>query len=344
MQEQKLSTIKSIFIKYIYTPIYNFVRRNIRILVALVFIIYISYPVVSKIIEVSKAKSFFSSQSQAKPTLPDLTLNKFNFGAYDNTRNLDSVKSLTFQSDYLIWDHTLDQDRLGQAMDNALSKGRYPLITIEPWNYSNTQSNTDYFLDIVNGKYDTHITNICKKINSYRTVTLVSWGEGADYGVKSRYSWAIADSNLYKQGYMRWHDKCKAMTNNVIFVWTAHGTDQTIEYYPGDPYVDLIGVNSLITDNQLKNSNNKDQEVEVILNNKIKNATNINKVIYLMNLGLENPSKNQDYLNSIVSQLKNAKFPQVLGAIYLNTNDSPTIIPGDKSLDFILSNSQATIF
>jgi endoglucanase len=317
--------------------IINFLRSNLRIFVALSFLSYIFFPIAIKIIEISKNKPFFSTNA-SKPvnTLPELKLNRFNYGFYSQEAIDSKEVDYTFNHEYVNWDDTFDQNNITKALEKSIATLKHPIITLEPWNYSKNISNNQHFRDIVDGKYDKYIINTCKKINSINTVTLVNFAEGADFGSMSRFSWAIDDPILYKQGYMRWHKKCKEVTNNVIFVWSAFGTKKASDYYPGDEFVDILGLNLLINENDLTNSKKKKLELTKIIEEKMKNVSSINKIVYLLDFGIQNPNQNSDYVEEFVNILKENKFPKILGAIYLNTNSSPSLISGTDSFFYKL--------
>ncbi len=313
------------------------IRLNIRVIVALALLTYFTYPVVTKVIEVSKNKAFFTvNASKSLEKLPQLKLTKFNIGIFDPNNDYADNKNLTFTQIFHSWDYTLEQKDLEKKLETIIKSKRHPYLTIEPWGYETLLSNDDYLAKVVTGGYDKHITNTCKKIKQYNELTLVNWGEGADFGGASRYSWATNNYNLYKDAFKHWQEKCKQVANNVIFVWTAYGNKNTELYYPGDDYVDILGLNIQIPEKTLPKTNNYKREATKIIQDKLKNVKNIKRFIYISDFAIENAVENKIYTNEFINLFNSQSIPSILGVIYTNTNQSPSQIQGIKSLDYRL--------
>jgi endoglucanase len=329
------------FIKNTFNSIFNkalfILRLNLRVIVAVGLLTYFTYPVINKVIEVSKNKAFFvSNANKSLEKLPQLKMTQFNSGVFDPTNDFKDQANITFSQFFHSWDYTLEQQVLEKSLDSTIRSKRHPYITIEPWGYTTNVSNDEYLNKIINGEYDRHITNTCKKIKQFNELTLVNWAEGADFGGGSRYSWGTNNSNLYKDAYKRWHNKCKQVANNIIFVWTAFGNKNSELYYPGDDYVDILGFNIQILAKDLPKTNNYNKEAAKIIQDRIKNVKNINRFIYITDFAIENATENKVYTNEFIKIFKSQTINNILGVIYTNTDQSPSQVQGVKPLDYRL--------
>jgi endoglucanase len=312
-------------------------RLNLRVIVALGLLTYFTYPVINKVVEVSKTKSFFAANaSKTLEKLPQLKLTQFNSGVFDPNSEFKNQSGITYTQFFHSWDYTLEQKTLEKALDTTIRSKRHPFITIEPWGYTTNVSNDQYLAKIIAGDYDKHIINTCKKIKEFNELTLVNWAEGADFGAGSRYSWGTNNTNLYKDAYKRWHDKCKQVANNIIFVWTAFGNKNSESYYPGDEYVDILGLNIQILSKDLPKTNNYAREVNKIITERIKNVQNVNRFIYITDFAIENATENKVYTTEFIKLFKSQSISNILGVIYINTDQSPSQKQGVKSLDYRL--------
>lgn len=333
-----MNRLYDLFKKYIIDPIYVIIRINIRIIVASCLLVYLTYPVIIKIRQISATnKPFFTSlASEPLKPLPPIDLAKFNKGIFDPNGDYKNNINIKFNEIYHNWDNTIEQKNLNIALETSIKAGRRPYITIEPWSNDYNISNDQHLLNIVNGKYDNYISNSCRKINQFKELVLVNWGESADFGSKSRYDWATDNSSLYKQAYKQWYNICSKNAKNIIYVWTAFGNDKTSDYYPGDELVNILGLNIQILQSDLPKTNNYKKEALKILQTKIKVLNSINRFIYLTDFAIENSLVNNKYTTEFISILNNNEIENVLGVIFLNTDQSPSLNENEKSLNYKL--------
>lgn len=188
------------FIKEKLLPaIYYFFRRNTRLFAALMFLSAITYPVAIKIVETSSNKVFFDPSSRNNKPLPSLKLNRPNLGVYDQTGKLENA-NITFGHEFAVWENNTEQRQIHKAMDKSIKLGRYPLITLEPWNVIG-EDNDQIMTNISNGIYDKVIKEVCTTINSYYEFAIINFAPEPDLADKSRYRWALSKPEDYKNGY-----------------------------------------------------------------------------------------------------------------------------------------------
>jgi len=141
------------------------------------------------------------------------------------------VDEFGLQNIYLAWEDTVPEN---------FSNEKLLIITWEPY----LKSSDDPILDeISNGQYDTMIRNFARSIDGK---AFLRWGHemNGDW-----YPWA-GEPEKYKTAYIRIHDIfMEEERSDVKFIFSINNEDvprtNSFEmYYPGDDYVDVIGIDA----------------------------------------------------------------------------------------------------
>jgi len=131
----------------------------------------------------------------------------------------------------------------------ARARGKTLQITWEPWHFSDPKAVA--LKDIRSGKYDAYIDSWANSARSFGGEVWLRFGHEMN---GNWYPWTISaqngDAAPYLAAYRRIHDRFrKAGASNVRFIWcfNAESVPQTAwndpkRAYPGDEYVDAIGM------------------------------------------------------------------------------------------------------
>jgi Glycosyl hydrolase family 26 len=298
--------------------IYNFYKRNIRIIYALFFLSLIISPIINQVIKTSKSTPFFGIPTSYKQASKTLKLDKLNYGVLDKSDTFKDNEDITFDQSYITWETTYEQNNLVQAVTKAQENNRTPIINLEPWQLFKEQAGEDYLNKISEGKYDGVISNFCDRINRFNQTVLVSFGQQPDLGYGYRYSWSVDNGEVYKKAFRRWHDTCSSRTNKVIYIWSIEGNEKSMEYYPGDEYVNFIGISMLYqTVDKTTDQTKIEQIAKDYVNGKFKFIDKLNKFVYLLDYGVDAPKESKKiWFDTILgSALENKK---ILGVICIN--------------------------
>jgi hypothetical protein len=214
----------------------------------------------------SKSLSWFNEyrSDRKKMANPD----KFLFGAYDNEVS-ETFQSIVALEDslqmvfplvqvYTAWGSKPEQ-RFPMAEAKAiLDIGSMPVITWEPWLTDfdkekmpgipdTDKRDKDGLKAIANGVYDTYIDKWAGEAKSLNKLVFVRFGH--EMNDPYRYPWG-PQNNKPEDFIAAWKhvvDRFKKIgAENVIWVWSPHPAYTHFdEYYPGDAYVDWIGLGIL---------------------------------------------------------------------------------------------------
>ena len=124
-----------------------------------------------------------------------------------------------------------------------------PIVTVEPWNPDKGVNQSDFTLDkTIEGRWDDHYRAIAMVVKKYGRPVLIRFAhEMNGYW----YPWASVGSNTPALFVAAWQHVVgifrDAGVTNALWVWSPNvlrGTSGTplAEYYPGDKWVDLMGL------------------------------------------------------------------------------------------------------
>ena len=60
-----------------------------------------------------------------------------------------------------------------------------------------------------------------------------------------RYPWASHNAALYQKAYRHFVSTCRLSANNIAYVWSPAGDRDLARYWPGEQYVDCVGLSVL---------------------------------------------------------------------------------------------------
>lgn len=133
--------------------------------------------------------------------------------------------------------------------ETILKHNAIPHIAWEPWWWSNSGKVT--LTDIILGKWDAYISKWAIACANFKHPIFIRWGHEFN---GNWYPWTVAlnkkNPDVYIKAYRRVHDIFKKYgANNVIWIWCMNNKSVPNEQwnrpelcYPGDDYVDWVGI------------------------------------------------------------------------------------------------------
>jgi endoglucanase len=164
------------------------------------------------------------------------------WGVYDPEGEFRNDTEVSIEHLFLPWED-VDLTALLDADAYALARTRALLVTVEPWTWTRDERNTPEALlsGIRSGVYDANMRSICAVLNTLQSPISVRWAQEMD-AVDGQFIWAQWTPADYIASYRRMIDVCRQEAPRVNVVWSPLANSAAPQYYPGDDYVDLVGL------------------------------------------------------------------------------------------------------
>lgn len=162
------------------------------------------------------------------------------FGVYDPDKTMNNSSPLSLRHLYLSW-VDFDYVRFQQEISSLRKSENTPLITVEPW--PEDPSERDILNAIVKGEYDAHLENLCRMLAGVGGTLYLSWGHEMDQDLLERYPWSGKSPTEYVEAYRYVVNFIRERVQaDIRWVWAAVMKEGSLRYWPGDEYVDFVGM------------------------------------------------------------------------------------------------------
>lgn len=257
-------------------------------------------------------------------TTVDLTHSSVNFGVYDYNQQFDTVDNLyAIEHQFINWSDITDSE-LSSEFAQMNERDRWPLITVEPFS-KNNHTPISLLSDIIYGAYDIEISQICRTINKANTPVFLRWGHEME-GMTGRYPWAGAIEEIYIDAYQHVVTQCRLFAENgqVYFVWSPLGQSGSEMYYPGDEYVDYIGLPVFSFGEWEYMNYGTRRSFDQIFKPRYDIVSKFAKPIMIAEMGVTGTKKYQaKWLNDVVQNVD--KYPLLHTVVLFNAVDTPNV-------------------
>lgn len=164
------------------------------------------------------------------------------FGAYDPHGDFASQAGVTTEALFMPWED-VDLATLPVADAYASERGRNLLITVEPWSWDQNFRLTSAGLQqkILDGAYDRNMREIAHLIGQMKSSVILRWGQEME-DRDGRFSWSGWSPSAFVTAYRRMMDIAKKEAPKTKLMWSPKGLPGLKEYYPGNEYVDYVGL------------------------------------------------------------------------------------------------------
>lgn len=242
------------------------------------------------------------------------------YGAYDPEGYYSADAELTIEHLFLPWED-VNLASLLEADVYALERKRALLITIEPWTWTRDERNTPEFLrnGIEEGYYDANMRGVCAVIATLQSPVSIRWGHEMET-VDGQFIWAEWEPEAYVAAYRRMIEICRAEAPNINAVWSPLGLENAAEYYPGDDYVDLVGLSIFGYEPWDMKVLGAPQDYAQLLTQRYDVVKGFNKPVVVAEVGY---SGSQAYVDAWDAKVREARpdLPLLVGAVYFNQKE-----------------------
>lgn len=248
-------------------------------------------------------------------------------GMYDPAGEFNDTQ-FDIQNAFVDWK---DPHAITIAIAASQKLNRFPMITTQP--ISNPYLDPSTLLpDIIAGKYDDVITDMALTIGKESPqMVIIRWGHEMDLcGV---YEWSSCVTEDYIAAYRHVVDLTRSLgVNNILWMWApAGGNANTNSFYPGDGYVDYIGITGLVSEDwdRYFKVEPAPQDFITLLHYRYKAAETYHKPLIVAEFGISfsNPYTDRtQWLRdafTIMKHFQGDRYPYLAGWVYFNEFTKP---------------------
>jgi cellulose synthase/poly-beta-1,6-N-acetylglucosamine synthase-like glycosyltransferase len=171
--------------------------------------------------------------------------------------DLQNVKDLSKQIDvnfdiislYVAWEKDEESNFPGLLLDSIYRQKSIAMITWEPWlnSFEDELIKDRHVFDLIEeGYFDDFINRFAEKLKSLNRPVFLRFAHEFD---NPFYPWHVYGNDAsvkFKKAWIHTYEIFKKIeANNVIWVWNPWQSENVSEFYPGQEYLDWIGVNIL---------------------------------------------------------------------------------------------------
>ena len=245
------------------------------------------------------------------------------FGAYDPEGYFSDDPGLAIEHVFMPWED-VNLGSLQDADQYAVARNRALLITIEPWTWTRSERNTARFLreGIRAGYYDANMRSICSVVATLQSPVSIRWGHEMDYD-EGNFIWAGWQPEDFVEAYHRMIDICRDQAPNINVVWSPLGLENAAEYYPGDEYVDIVGMSIFGYEPWEETILGGAKTFEEWLNERYARLQGFGKPVLVAEVGY---SGSEAYVTTWENQVRQLRpdLPLLIGSVYFN---QPEVYP-----------------
>ncbi|MBM7047171.1 MULTISPECIES: glycoside hydrolase family 26 protein [Rhizobium] len=173
---------------------------------------------------------------------PIITPQSLASGAYDPNGDFTNDPNPKIEHLFLPWED-VDLSTLSTANDYARKRGRSLLITVEPWSWARDWrvAPDDLLNGILAGRYDANMAAICSTAAKLDRPVTIRWAQEMDEK-NGQFTWAYWKPDGYIKAYRHAITVCRQYLPSAKYMWSPMGKEGLAAYYPGNQYVDVIGL------------------------------------------------------------------------------------------------------
>lgn len=252
-----------------------------------------------------------------RPVVTDASID---VGAYDPHGDFTRDARIKIEHLFLPWED-VELATLAIADDYARERGRTVLISVEPWSWSVDWRVTpeELLQGILAGRYDANMAAVCQAANGMESPVIIRWAQEMDE-TDAQFSWAQWPAESYVAAFRRVVTECRKHLTNARYMWSPKGNTDLQEFYPGDDYVDLIGLSVFGLQEYDRGNFGKDRTFAEALERGYELTLGYQKPIWVAELGYEG---DEDYVRRWAQDAANSgdEFPNLAAVVYFNDRE-----------------------
>lgn len=263
-------------------------------------------------------------------------------GVVDGRQTLGNVAA-DYRNEFHGWGPN-SAEEVGKIVDRVKLTGSDIILTVEPWPLP-PETALEMFDNIRKGRYDTLLDATCSPLKEFSR-PILRWGHEVET-VGSRYPWAVNEAQQFVSAYQYVVDYCRDLVPELKFMWSPAGLPGLEKYYPGDKYVDYVGLSIFgYPEYELKSFGSL-QSFDQVTKPRYDRVLKYGKPVIIAELGCAGESAYKlGWLREAIRFMEDkVRYPYIQGFVLFSGSDPNPWIPGINAPDFTLNTEQVqTLF
>jgi beta-mannanase len=260
------------------------------------------------------------SRNQFRDKRPIITADSVTPGAYDPHADYTNDSNSKIEHLFLPWED-VDLATLSAADAYARERGRSLLITVEPWSWARDWrvGPEDLLSGILGGRYDANMSAVCSAAAQLKSPVTIRWAQEMEDN-DGQFTWAFWNAEGYVNAYRHVIDICRKHLPSAQYMWSPKGEEGLEAFYPGDKYVDIIGLSVFGYQPYDKLEVGRDTTFVERTKPGYDRVTGFGKPIAIAELGYEG---NDEYARDWAAEANkpHAEFPDMTAVVYFNDRE-----------------------
>lgn len=242
------------------------------------------------------------------------------FGVFDPEGAYSDIDGVAIEHLFLPWEDVF-LPSLQEAEDYTEARGRDLLVTIEPWTWTRDERNSPNVLrnGIEDGIYDDTMKTVCTALGGLDRPLTIRWAQEMD-DESGQFIWAGWEPEDYISAYRRMIDICREAAPEALFMWSPLGHEDMAEYYPGDSFVDVIGLSVFSLEPWEELALGKAQSFDDIFAPRYERALQFEKPIVVAELGYVGDASHVAKWEGDVRS-KGELYPELVAVVYFSQQE-----------------------
>lgn len=244
---------------------------------------------------------------------------RLTFGIYDPNCVTSETSPLKIRHLYYSW-LDLEPANLKQDLDAIVAQDKIPMLTIEPW--PEVSDSGSLLKSTVEGRYDHLIAKLCDGLRDCESEVYLVWGHEMDQELTERYPWSGQPHEDYVSAFRYVVNKVRAnVDTDIRWVWAGVMKDKSIDYWPGDSFVDFVGIPVYSFPSWDREHYGYIRDFSEIFSEKLSYLPNVKKPILITELGVVG---SDDFKNYWLRHafLTFSDFDSLTGIVFFSARDT----------------------
>lgn len=240
------------------------------------------------------------------------------FGVYDPPGTFSQDADVSIEHIFLPWEG-VDLRSLSTADAYARERNRSMLVTVEPWIWGAPKEPDTLRDDILSGRHDATMRNVCSALDTLQSPVTVRWAQEMD-NPNGHFPWSVWEPAEHIEAFRRMISVCRSVAPDLQFMWSPAGNEGMAAFYPGDDVVDVIGLSVFGAQEYERAQFGVEQGFVEILGPRYDRAVTFGKPIVVAELGyVGDAAYLADWNNSVRQQ--HDRFSELTAVIYFNRQE-----------------------